>query len=69
MRELAELIVKMTSSSSRIVYRDLPQDDPRRRCPDITRARGILGWQPRTTLEEGLERTIRYFADLLPAHR
>ena len=69
MRELAELIVSMTSSSSRIVYRELPQDDPRRRCPDITRARDILGWQPRTTLEEGLERTIRYFADLLPAHR
>ena len=69
MRELAELIVTMTSSSSRIVYRELPQDDPRRRCPDITRARDILGWQPRTTLEEGLERTIRYFADLLPAHR
>ena len=65
MMDLAELVVKMTSSSSPIVYRSLPEDDPRRRCPDVTRAREVLGWQPTTTLEAGLERTIRYFTDML----
>ena len=64
-REIAELIVKMTASSSQIVYRELPQDDPRRRCPDITRAQNALDWRPTTTLEIGLERTIRYLADLM----
>jgi UDP-glucuronate decarboxylase len=59
--DLAERIVAMTGSSSRIVQRPLPQDDPRQREPDITRARQTLGWNPTVTLDEGLRRTIDYF--------
>ncbi len=59
--ELAELIKEMTGSSSRIVHRPLPQDDPRRRRPDITKAREKLGWEPRITLKEGLKETISWF--------
>jgi dTDP-glucose 4,6-dehydratase len=61
MRELAEKIVAITGSRARIVERPLPVDDPRRRQPDITRARAILGWEPKVALEEGLPRTIEYF--------
>ena len=60
-REAAELIVKMTDTPSRVTYHDLPQDDPKQRQPDITKAREILGFEPRTPLEEGLQRTIAYF--------
>lgn len=63
--ELAERVVALTGSPSRIVCRDLPSDDPRQRRPDITRAREILGWAPRIELAEGLERTIRYFRDAI----
>ena len=62
---LAEQIIALTGSSSRIVHRPLPQDDPIQRCPDITRARQILGWEPRVDLAEGLIRTIAYFDRLL----
>ncbi|HHZ09417.1 MAG TPA: SDR family oxidoreductase [Rhizobiales bacterium] len=65
-RELAEMTVRMTDSRSPIVYRPLPQDDPRQRRPDITRARETIGWEPKIGLEEGLARTISYFRDLLP---
>ncbi len=68
-RELAELIIGMAGSTSRIVTRPLPEDDPTQRCPDITRARVQLGWNPQIGLEEGLMHTIRYFADMLDAHR
>ncbi|HYD88103.1 MAG TPA: NAD-dependent epimerase/dehydratase family protein [Vitreimonas sp.] len=61
MRALAELILRLTASASAIVMRPLPVDDPRRRCPDITRARDVLGWSPQTPLEEGLRRTISWF--------
>jgi dTDP-glucose 4,6-dehydratase len=61
MRQLAETIVAITASRSRIVERPLPVDDPKRRQPDITRARTILGWEPRVPLDEGLPRTIEYF--------
>jgi dTDP-glucose 4,6-dehydratase len=61
MRQLAERIVAITGSRSRIVERPLPVDDPKRRQPDITRARTILGWEPRVPLDEGLPRTIEYF--------
>jgi dTDP-glucose 4,6-dehydratase len=60
-RQLAETIVAVTGARSRIVERPLPVDDPRRRQPDITRARTILGWEPKVSLDEGLPRTIEYF--------
>jgi UDP-glucuronate decarboxylase len=64
-RELAERIVRLTGSSSVIEYRPLPQDDPTQRCPDITLARKLLNWEPHVQLEEGLQKTIAYFARLL----
>jgi dTDP-glucose 4,6-dehydratase len=60
-RALAERIVALTGSRSRIVERPLPADDPRVRQPDITRARTLLGWEPKVALEEGLPRTLAYF--------
>jgi dTDP-glucose 4,6-dehydratase len=60
-RQLAETIIAITGSKSRIVERPLPVDDPRVRQPDITRAREILGWEPKVPLREGLESTIAYF--------
>jgi len=65
--ELAELILKLTNSSSRIERRPIPVDDPRRRRPDITRARTVLGWEPRVPLADGLAATIAYFDRLLAA--
>ena len=62
MIELAELVLELTGSSSAIEHRPLPQDDPTRRRPDIGQAQAVLGWEPRTRLREGLERTIEYFA-------
>ncbi|MFC7476229.1 UDP-glucuronic acid decarboxylase family protein [Dankookia sp. GCM10030260] len=58
---LAEHVIRLTGSRSRIVRRPLPQDDPTQRCPDITRARQLLNWEPRISLEQGLRRTIDYF--------
>jgi UDP-glucuronate decarboxylase len=63
--ELARLIICMTGSRSRLEFRPLPQDDPRQRCPDITRAQELLLWSPRVSLEEGLSKTIAYFERLL----
>jgi UDP-glucuronate decarboxylase len=60
-RELADLVIEVTGSRSRLVYKDLPVDDPRQRCPDITLARKRLGWEPSVKLREGLERTARFF--------
>jgi dTDP-glucose 4,6-dehydratase len=60
-KQIAEAIIKMTGSKSRIVYRPLPTDDPKQRRPDITRARTLLGWEPKVQLEEGLVKTIEYF--------
>jgi dTDP-glucose 4,6-dehydratase len=65
--QIARTIVRMTGSSSRLVYRDLPIDDPKVRQPDITRARTKLGWEPKVDLEEGLEKTIAYFKTKLEA--
>jgi len=59
--EIARTIIRMTGSRSRIVYQPLPTDDPKVRQPDITRARTLLGWEPKVPLEEGLVRTIEYF--------
>lgn len=61
-RELAELISTLVGQRAPVVFRDLPQDDPTRRCPDIARARAILGWEPRVPLVEGLRHTIDWFA-------
>lgn len=63
--ELAELVIKMTNSKSRIVRRPLPSDDPRQRKPDTTLAEKHLGWKATTPLAEGLKATIAYFDDLL----
>ena len=64
MFELVKLVLEMTGSRSKIVYKDLPQDDPKQRQPDITKAWTVLGWQPATQLREGLEKTIHYFKTL-----
>ena len=61
---LAEYIIALTGSTSSVEYRALPTDDPIRRCPDITRARTLLGWEPVVTLEQGLWHTIDYFRRL-----
>jgi UDP-glucuronate decarboxylase len=63
--ELAEKILKIIGSKSKIVFKTLPQDDPVQRCPDITLAKKVLGWQPNVGLEEGLEKTIEYFKKIL----
>ena len=63
-RELAELVIELTGSSSVIQSNPLPTDDPKVRQPDITRARAILGWDPTVQLREGLLRTIEYFRTL-----
>jgi dTDP-glucose 4,6-dehydratase len=62
-KEIAETIIRMTGSTSRIVYRPLPIDDPKVRQPDITRARTLLGWEPKVSLEEGLVKTLAYFRE------
>jgi UDP-glucuronate decarboxylase len=59
--QLAEKIIRLTGSNSGIVFRKLPEDDPRQRQPDITMAQEILGWRPVTGLDEGLKLTIEYF--------
>ena len=64
-RELADLVLELTGSRSKIVHRPLPQDDPRQRRPDISEAERLLGWRPTTTLREGLAMTIPYFEQLL----
>jgi len=61
--ELAKLVKELTNSSSEIVFSELPKDDPRRRKPDIAKAKRILGWEPKVGLEEGLERTIEWFKE------
>lgn len=63
-RELAETIIRITGSKSKIVYKPLPQDDPARRKPDVSLARELLGWTPAIALEDGLRQTIDYFRNL-----
>jgi len=67
MLQLATRIRDLCGSSSELVYKPLPEDDPKQRRPDLTRARRVLGWEPRTSLEAGLVRTIAYFRDRLTA--
>jgi nucleoside-diphosphate-sugar epimerase len=61
-RQVAEMILELCGSGSELVFEPLPEDDPRRRCPDITRAREALGWEPRVPPREGLRRTLGWFA-------
>jgi UDP-glucuronate decarboxylase len=63
--ELASLVIELTGSRSRIVHRPRPQDDPRQRRPDISKANDLLKWAPQIPLREGLIKTIVYFEDLL----
>jgi UDP-glucuronate decarboxylase len=65
MRQLAEMIIGLTGSSSKIAYQPLPEDDPRQRCPDISLAKELLSWTPRVELRDGLTKTIEYFDRLL----
>jgi len=65
-KELAEKVIEYVNiggkeTKSKIVYKDLPKDDPMNRCPDITKAKDILGWTPKVNLEEGLLKTIEFF--------
>jgi dTDP-glucose 4,6-dehydratase len=60
-KQIAETIIRMTGSTSQLVYKPLPEDDPKVRRPDITRARTLLGWEPKVSLEDGLTKTIEYF--------
>lgn len=64
-KELAEKVIKLTNSKSKIIYCPLPQDDPKQRQPDITKARTLLNWEPKIQLEEGLIKTIEYFRNKL----
>jgi dTDP-glucose 4,6-dehydratase len=63
-RELAHLVIRLTGSASPLVHEPLPADDPRQRRPDVSRARALLGWEPKVPLEEGLQRTIAWFRNL-----
>jgi dTDP-glucose 4,6-dehydratase len=62
--EFAERIRELTGNRSAMVFQPLPEDDPKQRCPDIAKARALLGWEPRVTLEEGLALTVEYFRGL-----
>jgi len=63
-QEIAKEIIELTNSKSKIVYKDLPIDDPKVRQPDISKAKSILGWEPKVSRKEGLEKTIQYFKNL-----
>ncbi len=65
--ELTRKIIELTGSRSELLFNPLPQDDPKQRKPDITRAKTVLGWEPRVPLEEGLKKTIAYFDNLIRA--
>ena len=67
MAELAEIILRLTGTRSRVVFKPLPEDDPKQRQPDISMAKKVLGWSPTVKLEDGLKETIGYFKQLLKA--
>jgi nucleoside-diphosphate-sugar epimerase len=71
-REVAEMIIKISTeisveissgSESELVFEPLPKDDPKRHCPEITRTKEVLGWEPRTPVREGLKKTLEWFAE------
>jgi dTDP-glucose 4,6-dehydratase len=68
-RQLADMVVELTGTGAKVITQPLPQDDPKVRKPDITRARTMLGWEPRISLRDGLVRTIEYFRGLLGTER
>ena len=61
MRECAQIVLEVTGSKSTVRFEPLPQDDPKRRRPDISKARALLGWEPKVELREGLESSLEYF--------
>ena len=65
-KQLAEMVVEVSGSKSKLVYRPLPADDPTRRRPDITLAKKHLDWEPKIPLKEGLEKTIEWFKSINP---
>jgi UDP-glucuronate decarboxylase len=65
MIELAEKVLRLTGSKSKLIHMPLPEDDPKQRRPDITKAKQYLGWEPTVALEQGLVRTIAYFKEAL----
>lgn len=64
-KELAEKVIEMTNSKSELIYKDLPSDDPKQRQPDISRAKELLDWEPKIQLDQGLQKTIEHFAEIL----
>jgi dTDP-glucose 4,6-dehydratase len=68
-KQLAEIVVELTGTESPIVYRDLPEDDPKVRRPDITRACTMLGWTPKIPVRDGVSKTVEYFRALIGAGR
>jgi dTDP-glucose 4,6-dehydratase len=66
-REVAGMIIELSGSPSEISHQPLPEDDPKQRCPDITRAREVLGWEPQTQAPEGLAKTLDWFASVAEA--
>ena len=69
MLQLAETILRMTGSKSRLIFQPLPSDDPKQRRPDISIAKTKLGWEPKVSLQDGLEPTIAYFRGVLNSQR
>jgi dTDP-glucose 4,6-dehydratase len=61
-RQIAETVIEISGTESELVFGSLPEDDPKRRCPDIARAKEILGWEPHVLAHEGLKRTLDWFA-------
>jgi len=68
-KQFADEIIRITGAKSKIEYKPLPVDDPKVRQPDITRAKEVLGWEPRVDFEEGIKNTIEYFRDALASPR